>query len=222
MEKKIKRNLIDALKAENANRELTREKKVDIINAFYDQMAEVGNAKVYTEISAIVGESDIEDLTDESLDKILSIKDEYELNLKKKSVKESELVEESKPVEESNEEEVDEEVRQEEVNLTPEALDEKEEKKAAKKVTEKKSKENKESTEKPVEKKKREKKYTTYLNPNIKISPNNPMLKKVKEMYEINDGNAKAIAIDLGKSLNYVRNCINYLLDKGEINEITH
>lgn len=219
MDKKMKQGLLDELKSENNRRELTREGKIKVATQYFDQTAEFGQVNVFKEIDKIVDGRDMEELDDKELDQILDIKRKSEEAQAKKSgnyVRRKINTEEEK--------------RQEKINLTPEAQNEKEQpadaqeeevkeekleeetKEEVKEEVEEKVEEVKEETEEKPKKKER----TTRLNPKIRISPNNPRLKKIKELYLV-DNNIKAIATDMGISVGYVRNCVNYLMDNGEL-----
>lgn len=220
MDKKMKQGLLDELKSENTRRELTREGKIKVAIQYFDQTAEFGQVNVFKEIDKIVDGRDMEELDDKELDQILDIKRKSEEAQAKKNgnyVRRKINVEEEK--------------RQEKINLTPEAQNEKEqpsdiqeEVKEEEKVEgevkeemEEKVKEAKEKVEETeTEEKPKKKDRTTRLNPKIRISPNNPRLKKIKELYLV-DNNIKAIAMDMGISVGYVRNCVNYLIDNGEL-----
>ena len=216
----MKQGLLDELKSENTRRELTREGKIKVAIQYFDQTAEFGQVNVFKEIDKIVDGRDMEELDDKELDQILDIKRKSEEAQAKKNgnyVRRKINVEEEK--------------RQEKINLTPEAQNEKEqpsdiqeEVKEEEKVEgevkeemEEKVKEAKEKVEETeTEEKPKKKDRTTRLNPKIRISPNNPRLKKIKELYLV-DNNIKAIAMDMGISVGYVRNCVNYLIDNGEL-----
>lgn len=223
MDKKMKQELLDELKSENTRRELTREGKIKVATQYFDQTAEFGQVNVFKEIDKIVDGRDMEELDDKELDQILDIKRKSEEAQAKKNgnyVRRKINVEEEK--------------RQEKINLTPEAQNEKEQpsdvqeeevreeervEEEVKEEAEEKAEEVKEETKKEVEEaeeKPKKKDRTTRLNPKIRISPNNPRLKKIKELYLI-DNNIKAIAMDMGISVGYVRNCVNYLMDNGEL-----
>lgn len=217
MDKKMKQGLLDELKSENNRRELTREGKIKVATQYFDQTAEFGQVNVFKEIDKIVDGRDMEELDDKELDQILDIKRKSEEAQAKKSgnyVRRKINTEEEK--------------RQEKINLTPEAQNEKEQpadvqeeveeekpeeetKEEVKGETEEKVEVKEETEEKP-----KKKERTTRLNPKIRISPNNPRLKKIKELYLV-DNNIKAIATDMGISVGYVRNCVNYLMDNGEL-----
>ena len=219
----MKQELLDELKSENTRRELTREGKIKVATQYFDQTAEFGQVNVFKEIDKIVDGRDMEELDDKELDQILDIKRKSEEAQAKKNgnyVRRKINVEEEK--------------RQEKINLTPEAQNEKEQpsdvqeeevreeervEEEVKEEAEEKAEEVKEETKKEVEEaeeKPKKKDRTTRLNPKIRISPNNPRLKKIKELYLI-DNNIKAIAMDMGISVGYVRNCVNYLMDNGEL-----
>lgn len=224
MDKKMKQGLLDELKSENTRRELTREGKIKVATQYFDQTAEFGQVNVFKEIDKIVDGRDMEELDDKELDQILDIKRKSEEAQAKKNgnyVRRKINVEEEK--------------RQEKINLTPEAQNEKEQpsdvqeeakeeervegevKEEVKEEIEEKVEEVKEKEEEmETEEKPKKKDRTTRLNPKIRISPNNPRLKKIKELYLI-DNNIKAIAMDMGISVGYVRNCVNYLMDNGEL-----
>lgn len=224
MDKKMKQGLLDELKSENSRRELTREGKIKVAIQYFDQTAEFGQVNVFKEIDKIVDGRDMEELDDKELDQILDIKRKSEEAQAKKNgnyVRRKINVEEEK--------------RQEKINLTPEAQNEKEQpsdvqeevkeeeevkegvKEEVKEEVEEKVEEVKEKTEETeTEEKPKKKDRTTRLNPKIRISPNNPRLKKIKELYLV-DNNIKAIAMDMGISVGYVRNCVNYLMDNGEL-----
>ena len=220
----MKQGLLDELKSENTRRELTREGKIKVATQYFDQTAEFGQVNVFKEIDKIVDGRDMEELDDKELDQILDIKRKSEEAQAKKNgnyVRRKINVEEEK--------------RQEKINLTPEAQNEKEQpsdvqeeakeeervegevKEEVKEEIEEKVEEVKEKEEEmETEEKPKKKDRTTRLNPKIRISPNNPRLKKIKELYLI-DNNIKAIAMDMGISVGYVRNCVNYLMDNGEL-----
>lgn len=212
MDKKMKQGLLDELKSENNRRELTREGKIKVATQYFDQTAEFGQVNVFKEIDKIVDGRDMEELDDKELDQILDIKRKSEEAQAKKSgnyVRRKINTEEEK--------------RQEKINLTPEAQNEKEqpadvqeEEKTEEVEEEKPEEETKEEVKEETEEKPKKKERTTRLNPKIRISPNNPRLKKIKELYLI-DNNIKAIATDMGISVGYVRNCVNYLIDNGEL-----
>lgn len=216
MDKKMKQGLLDELKSENNRRELTREGKIKVATQYFDQTAEFGQVNVFKEIDKIVDGRDMEELDDKELDQILDIKRKSEEAQAKKSgnyVRRKINTEEEK--------------RQEKINLTPEAQNEKEqpadvqeEEKTEEVEKEKPEEETKEEVKEEVkgetEEKSKKKERTTRLNPKIRISPNNPRLKKIKELYLV-DNNIKAIATDMGISVGYVRNCVNYLMDNGEL-----
>lgn len=222
MDKKMKQGLLDELKSENNRRELTREGKIKVATQYFDQSAEFGRVNVFKEIDKIVDGRDMEELDDKELDQILDIKRKSEEAQAKKSgnyVRRKINTEEEK--------------RQEKINLTPEAQNEKEQpadvqeeaeeekpeeetKEEVKEETETKVEEVKEEMKEETEEKPKKKERTTRLNPKIRISPNNPRLKKIKELYLV-DNNIKAIATDMGISVGYVRNCVNYLMDNGEL-----
>lgn len=224
MDKKMKQGLLDELKSENSRRELTREGKIKVATQYFDQTAEFGQVNVFKEIDKIVDGRDMEELDDKELDQILDIKRKSEEAQAKKNgnyVRRKINIEEEK--------------RQEKINLTPEAQNEKEqptdvqgEVKEEERVEEEVKEEVKEGVEEKVEEvkekaeeteteeKPKKKDRTTRLNPKIRISPNNPRLKKIKELYLV-DNNIKAIAMDMGISVGYVRNCVNYLMDNGEL-----
>lgn len=216
MDKKMKQGLLDELKSENNRRELTREGKIKVATQYFDQTAEFGQVNVFKEIDKIVDGRDMEELDDKELDQILDIKRKSEEAQAKKSgnyVRRKINTEEEK--------------RQEKINLTPEAQNEKEqpadvqEEEKTEEVKEEKPEEEikeevKEEVKEETEEKPKKKERTTRLNPKIRISPNNPRLKKIKELYLV-DNNIKAIATDMGISVGYVRNCVNYLMDNGEL-----
>lgn len=223
MDKKMKQGLLDELKSENNRRELTREGKIKVAIQYFDQTAEFGQVNVFKEIDKIVDGRDMEELDDKELDQILDIKRKSEEAQAKKSgnyIRRKINTEEEK--------------RQEKINLTPEAQNEKEqpadvqeEERTEEVEKEKPEEETKEEVKEEVEEKAEEvkgeteekpkkKERTTRLNPKIRISPNNPRLKKIKELYLV-DNNIKAIATDMGISVGYVRNCVNYLMDNGEL-----
>lgn len=216
MDKKMKQGLLDELKSENNRRELTREGKIKVATQYFDQTAEFGQVNVFKEIDKIVDGRDMEELDDKELDQILDIKRKSEEAQAKKSgnyVRRKINTEEEK--------------RQEKINLTPEAQNEKEqpadvqEEEKTEEVKEEKPEEEtkeevKEEVKEGTEEKPKKKERTTRLNPKIRISPNNPRLKKIKELYLV-DNNIKAIATDMGISVGYVRNCVNYLMDNGEL-----
>lgn len=212
MDKKMKQGLLDELKSENNRRELTREGKIKVATQYFDQTAEFGQVNVFKEIDKIVDGRDMEELDDKELDQILDIKRKSEEAQAKKSgnyVRRKINTEEEK--------------RQEKINLTPEAQNEKEqpadvqeEEKTEEVEEEKPEEETKEGAKEETEEKPKKKERTTRLNPKIRISPNNPRLKKIKELYLV-DNNIKAIATDMGISVGYVRNCVNYLMDNGEL-----
>lgn len=211
MDKKMKQGLLDELKSENNRRELTREGKIKVATQYFDQTAEFGQVNVFKEIDKIVDGRDMEELDDKELDQILDIKRKSEEAQAKKSgnyVRRKINTEEEK--------------RQEKINLTPEAQNEKEqpvdvqEEEKTEEVEEKPEEETKEEVKEEAEEKPKKKERTTRLNPKIRISPNNPRLKKIKELYLV-DNNIKAIATDMGISVGYVRNCVNYLMDNGEL-----
>ena len=212
MDKKMKQGLLDELKSENNRRELTREGKIKVATQYFDQTAEFGQVNVFKEIDKIVDGRDMEELDDKELDQILDIKRKSEEAQAKKSgnyVRRKINTEEEK--------------RQEKINLTPEAQNEKEqpadvqeEEVEEEKPEEETKEEVKEEAKEETEEKPKKKERTTRLNPKIRISPNNPRLKKIKELYLV-DNNIKAIATDMGISVGYVRNCVNYLMDNGEL-----
>lgn len=197
MDKKMKQGLLDELKSENNRRELTREGKIKVAIQYFDQTAEFGQVNVFKEIDKIVDDRDMEELDDKELDQILDIKRKSEEAQAKKS---GNYVRRKINTEEEKAEEVEEEKPEEET------------KEEVKEEVEEKVEEVKEETEEKPKKKER----ITRLNPKIRISPNNPRLKKIKELYLV-DNNIKAIATDMGISVGYVRNCVNYLIDNGEL-----